>query len=363
MASASHGAGVHRSGLKLRRPHPIRSHLDEPSRVDAAGVRGPTAGEARGPNWRRVAPGWVVHAAVDGTNPEQRILEAAYRVPPGGAITGWAALHWLGCGWLDGTAYDGGLRPVSVVTGGRSWRPSPGVRVSQEFIRPGDLLLVDGVPVAVPQSAVLFEARHADALRAAVVAIDMAAATDLTSLDELATVVALEPPRTGIAQAREALGLAVENSWSPTESRLRLVWQLDAELGPVLCNHPVFDLSGRLVGIPDLLDEEAGLVVEYEGSAHLDVQRRRSDVGRDRSFRAVGLDPLTVMNGDLPRRAETAGLLRAARRHARRGTGLRLWTTTLPPWWIPADTVARRRALTPHQRSRALLPPGRPPSR
>ena len=33
-------------------------------------------------------------------------------------------------------------------------------------------------------------------------------------------------------------------------------------------NCPVHDRSGRLLGIADLLDEEAGLVVEFDGADH-----------------------------------------------------------------------------------------------
>ena len=36
-----------------------------------------------------------------------------------------------------------------------------------------------------------------------------------------------------------------------------LVWVLDAGLDPPLCNREVFDLDGRLIGVPDLLDVEA----------------------------------------------------------------------------------------------------------
>ena len=49
---------------------------------------------------------------------------------------------------------------------------------------------------------------------------------------------------------------------------MRLVWVLIAELCPPLCNAPLFDLGGQLLGIPDLFDPEAGLVGEYDGAHH-----------------------------------------------------------------------------------------------
>ncbi len=54
-------------------------------------------------------------------------------------------------------------------------------------------------------------------------------------------------------------------------------------------SEPIFDRSGRLLGIPDLLDIEAGLAIEYDGDDHRTARRHSSDVGREDLFRALWL--------------------------------------------------------------------------
>ena len=59
----------------------------------------------------------------------------------------------------------------------------------------------------------------------------------------------------GVPRARQALDLPdpmARNGW---ESRLRMVWMLDAGLPRPRCSPPLFDLHGNLLGFPDLLDE------------------------------------------------------------------------------------------------------------
>ena len=48
--------------------------------------------------------------------------------------------------------------------------------------------------------------------------------------------------------------LAVDDCRSPQEFRMYLCWRLDAELPMPLLNREVYDLDGRLIGIPDLFD-------------------------------------------------------------------------------------------------------------
>lgn len=351
---------MHRSGRELLRAHPTRPWLVQPVPVDPTGRRGPTPGEARGPKWRRVAPRWVVHASVDGAAAEQRILEAARRLPPGSALTGWAALRWSGALWLDGTTYGAARRDVPVVTGGRWCRSVPGIAWSRESLRRDDVLRLDGLPVVAPVPAALFAARRARDLRDAVVTLDMAASADLVSAFELRLALTSELPRTGIEQARQAVSLMSENSWSPMETRMRLSWVLDARLPTPLDNVPVFDSRGCLVGIPDLLEVRAGLAAEYEGAVHLEADRRRRDVARGRGFAAVELPSLTLVRGDLGSRDGAARLMREAWERAGRRRGARWWTTATPRWWVPSHTVALRRALSAEARARAALPP-RPP--
>ena len=91
-----------------------RPGLVAPVRVDPTGTTGPTRGEARGPRWRTTSRGLVVPADVE-RSPGQRIVEAAAVLRPGEAVTGWAALHWLGGTWFEGTTTSGELSAVPLV--------------------------------------------------------------------------------------------------------------------------------------------------------------------------------------------------------------------------------------------------------
>ena len=270
-----------------------------PVRTDPRGVTGPT-GPGCGRAWRRSSRGLYVPADVDESVAEQRIVEAAAVLPAYGGVTGWAALRWMGASWMTGLAPDGQTPlPVVLVTAGDDIRPQPGIQVSAERLNPAELTVHDGMRVTVAVRSASFEMRYAVSVRAAVVAVDMAMQADLVSLDEMRSFVAGLSGWTGVPQCREALALAHENSWSPREtSHLRLVWFVDAGLPWPCCNVPVFDRSGRHIGTPDLLDEEAGVVGEYDGSLHLQGVQRGRDVRREEAFRAVGLEYFTIVAAD-----------------------------------------------------------------
>jgi hypothetical protein len=188
-----------------------------------------------------------------------------------------------------------------------------------------------------------------------VVDADMAAYADLVSRAELATLVGMCAGWTGIGRGREVVELMEENAWSPAEVAMRHVWTGDAGLPRPLCNRPVFDLSGRHVGTPDLLDPVAGVAGEYDSELHLDSARRRHDREREERFRSVGLEPVAMVTGDIGDPWPFVTRLRAAYARAERRPASELRCTIEPPaWWIPTLTVEQRRALTAAQRTRLL---------
>lgn len=69
----------------------------------------------------------------------------------------------------------------------------------------------------------------------------------------------------------------------------------------LLANVGVFDRGGCFVGYPDLLDLEAGLVIEYDGVDHLPEERRSKDVDREGEFRDLGLEVVHTVTPDRPR--------------------------------------------------------------
>jgi hypothetical protein len=339
-----------------RRLQVSRPGVVVPVRIDPTGAGGPTPAQTRGRRWRSTSWGLYVPSEVDPDNLDQRIVEAAAALPAYGGVTGWAALAWAGGKWFDGLAPDGRTPlPVWLATSCADVRSQPGFRVSAEGLDPRDLTEIDGLPVTSLVRAVCFEMRYARSLALAVTALDMAAYSDLVSIDEARAYSERLRGRTGIPRCREAIELADENSWSPQEPPMRLVWEKDAGLPRPLCNVPVFDSNGRHVGTPDLLDPVAGVVGEYDGSLHLQGAQRSKDVRREGDFRRLGLEYVTMLAGDRADPGPFIGrLLEAYARAGRVPADHRTWNLTRPPWWPDDSTVAKRRALTGTARERLL---------
>ena len=269
------------------------------------------------------------------------------------AVTGWAGLAWLGGTWFDGT-FDGVRhRPVTVVAR-RNVRAQPGFEVSQEFLHPDQILLVDGLAVTLAVRSVTFEMRYADGLGAAIEAIDMACYSDLVSVSEVDSYVEQLGPVTGIQQARDALLEAEENSWSPRESAMRGVWTRRAGLPRPRCNIPVFTLDGHHVGTPDLIDPDTGVVGLYHGESHLSLVGAATDIRKEAAYRDLGLEPVSMVATDWNDLGDFTRRLVAAVRRARAARGPQAWTIEQPAWWTSTETVAQRRALADWQRQRYL---------
>jgi hypothetical protein len=287
---------------------------------------------------------------------EQRIVEAASRLPAFGAVTGWAALRWAGGHWFGGTGRRQEPLPVPLATGTtHSLRGDSRIVVSREVVPLTALLRVRGLRLTRPLWSVAHEMRKARDAEAAVVAFELAAFHDLVSVAELADYVETAlGTRQGVEQVREVLPVLEENSWSPAEPVMRLTWT-GAGFARPLANWPVFDRTGRFVGTPDLFDPVAGVVGQYDGALHLAGAVRQRDVAKDAAYRDVGLEPVTMMAGDLGDRGPFVARLRQAyARAGRHAADERRWTHELPSWWTPTMTVAQRRSLTPGDRERLL---------
>ena len=176
---------------------------------------------------------------------------------------------------------------------------------------------VRGIPCTTVQRALFDEVRFGSSAREAAVAVSMAAAAGLISVELFGEYVAHRNAWEGVPMARRALPLASNECRSPPECRLLHVFELDAGLPRPLINHPVFDRRGNLLGIPDLLDPEAGLVGEYDGAHHKSGPQHARDVAREDRFRDVGLEYFTVVGGDLTRRELVVRRILAARSRAR----------------------------------------------
>lgn len=246
--------------------------------------------------WRRTTHGFYVPADVLDVQVEQRILEQSMRIWRTGAVTGWAALRLHGANFFGGLARDGRTRlPVPIAAGDDRLEPHHEITRSREPLDPAEVVLRHGVRCTDVQRALFDEMRRLEDRREAAVAMDMAAAADLTSITRMRAYVDTRAGWTDVGLVRSALELADEHSRSPAESRLRMVWQLDAGWARPLCNRPVFDLEGRLLGVPDLLDVELGIVGEFNGGDHRGIARHRRDVRREDGFRRSGLEYFEVV--------------------------------------------------------------------
>ena len=332
--------------------HITRPGLVSPVRVDPTGARGPTPGQARGSRWTRVGPS-LYRPVLDVVTAEQRIVDAAASMPAGSAVTGWAALAWLHARWFDGTAADGSALPVPIALGDRhAKRRRDGVILSEDWLFPDDVIWIDGLPITIPVRSVTYEARVADDEVGAARAIEMATYDDLVSLAELNAYTSTLTSRPGKLQLEAALRVADENVWSPMEVVMRRFWQRDRDAA-LVCNRPVFDLAGNHLFTPDVLDVEAGVAGEYDGSVHDTGPRRGKDLDRTELTRRLGIEVATMMSGRGERR-RFLHRLDGAYERAARATEPRLWTIEQPHWWTDTTTVDLRRALSPAERERWL---------
>ncbi|MEP7089803.1 MAG: hypothetical protein ABI776_06800 [Nocardioidaceae bacterium] len=312
--------------------------LVRPAPLDPTGRSGPTRGQKTGPRWRRTGPGLYVPSWVDGDIAEQRILEQSMRLT-GGAVTGWASCRMHRATFFDGLQGDG-RTPVPVplaCTPLHQIRRMPGDDLRRDILHPWEILDIEGVPCTMVPRATFDAMRYARTARAAVAALDMMMAAGLVALSTMREYVDAHPAWTGVQQSRDALLLADEGSRSPQETRLRLVWQLDAQRGRPLVNRPLFDLGGRLLGYPDLLDPEAGVVGEYDGEDHRHATQHSSDVDREARFRDHGLEVARFTGPDMRDVGlVTARIHSAYRRAWRVPPERRTWTLEPPAWWRAA---------------------------
>ena len=258
------------------------------------------------------------------TSVEQRILEQAQRLPPGGAVGGWASLRLHGAAYFDGGRE--GDRPVPLVLPpGRALHPFPGGRQVRATTPPA-VVVRHGVPCVEPYAALLWELHQATDSTTALVVVDMALAAGVVRHDRLRSLAWDDLPRTRRSQVYAAIRAADPRSLSPRESWLRWVWTDVARLGPPRCNWAVLGPDGRHLATPDLVDPVRGVAADYDGAAHRDAARHRRDEECKEAMLTVGLELVTVVGQGPGDEAEVARRLVAAADRAFRRHEPRLWT-------------------------------------
>jgi hypothetical protein len=211
------------------------------------------------------------------------------------------------------------------------------IAVSRERFWPHELEVVDGVACALAERALFDEVRRDRSLRSGVVKVEMAVAAGLLTVESFAQWLPSRNGWTGVPFVRRVVMFVGGECRSPQEARMRLVWVIDAGLPEPLCNRPVFDLGGHLLGYPDLFDADAGVVGEYNGADHLERDRRRSDARREERFRDHGLEYFDLVGGDLGDIPAVVRRMHNTRARARfLPPDQRQWTLDPPPWWNAA---------------------------
>lgn len=304
----------------------------------ALGRAGCTRSDLASPLWHQALPGRWAWTATDARHPRQRALVAASALPDDGALGGWAAAYLLGARDLDGSTADPErFDPVLLcLQRPRQRRWWPGVRPFRSDLDPGDVVERDGVAVTSALRTAFDLGRLAPSLTEAVVALDVVVRDLAVDPVQLASYAWERPGRRGLPQLRQALGLVDPRSRSPQESRTRMLWVLEGGLPAPKVNWPVLDLDGRLLGEVDLLDADAGLVVEYDGAHHADADQRGTDATRHETLDRHGLQVVRLVAGDLTTYRRRT-LLRLRRGHAAglaRDRGRDRWfapTSAAPP--------------------------------
>lgn len=240
---------------------------------------GPTRGQALRGRWRATTHGLYVPSGTDSERVEQHVLEQWMRAGDSGAVTGWAALRLHGAAYFDGRAADGSWLAVQLV-GPRQLSRTPHSVGTRRPV--GRVEVIQGVRCLPVEQALVDEVVRIGSDREGAVAIDMVCAARLTSTRRLTAFATTLPGRLR-TPLLAALALAHEHSASPPQSRMRLVWMIDGGWPEPLCNRLVYALDGRIVGRPDRLDVELGVVGEFDGEHHRSRAQHRRDVSRERS--------------------------------------------------------------------------------
>ena len=326
------------TGLEVRHDPVCVSYQDE---LDAV-IRPRTSASLRkgglskhlldGPRFRRSTPGRYVPAAV-ALSPAQRIAEAAAPMPAGAALGGWAAGSALGADRLDGP--DRRLQPQPVVMCVRDSlhrASTPAVRYVRQKVVQDDLVDLGGISfTGAVRTAADLACWAADEVEAVVV-LDVLLAAGVLDATKLRQVPSKLARRRGAAQAGIAVGLARAGVRSPGESRLRMAYVLGVGAPIPLVNPRVTDDGGFFLGIPDLPDVEAGLVLEYDGGRWLGTEReaghRDREQHREDNVREGGLERTGLVVARAGRRGRQVALPGSGSLGT--GKGYR-WRTTVAP--------------------------------
>lgn len=292
-----------------------------PARVGTPG--GPTPSAARFGGWQQVGSGLYVPADTDSSVVEQRILEKSCLIR-GAVVTGWAALRLHGSNLSDGLAGDGSTLLDVQLVGRQSSRQHEGIRYRRR-VTPASLITTKhGIRCTTALQATIDAMCWAADLRESVKWGDIACSAGLVSVAELVLAVHSRRAR-GIEQARAAVKFVTDRSRSPAETAMRLIWVLDAQLPPPLCNWPVLTLAGAWVANPDGLGVQINIYGEFDGRDHRKRKQQATDVDRDTKLQDLGLEGFRIVGQDLLDTGLVVSRMHSAANRAAQSQRPQLW--------------------------------------
>lgn len=231
-----------------------------------------TAGELRGPRFRRLYQD--VHVAAHVDVDLALLAEAAFVLVDGrGVVGGWAAAELLGASCGPPGA------PAEIIVPGRR-RAQAGLLVREAVIPAAETTTVGPVTVT-DERRTAFDLGRRPPLVEAVVAIDALSRVGEFAPAELIHFGYDHLGARGTGLLRAAVRLADPLSGSPMETRIRLALHRGGLPAPVL-QHPVGPFALDL-SYPDRL-----LAVEYDGREHRTAERALRDLRREAYLTRLG---------------------------------------------------------------------------
>lgn len=269
--------------------------MDEAYRVRLARERGETRHRIE-----RVlpAPHWGIRADTEPVSLAERCRAFLPRMPAGGFFSHQTAALLLG---LPLPPWEAGTDRLHVALPAGHRAVDARLIIGHELqVRPHDVRVVDGIPIAVAPR-IFRDLAAVLRLPDLVVVGDamIARGAPLTTLDELARA-AVVPRFRGRLTALAAVPLLSERSESPPETLLRVAVTM-SDLPPVEVNVVIRDAAGRFVARLDLKFRDYALGFEYEGDGHrTDGAQWRRDVTRLDDVAAAGVGVIRATADDLP---------------------------------------------------------------
>ena len=204
---------------------------------------GVSAAELRGNLWRQPLHGSYALAMSDPCDPMQRIADAASVLPAPGALSGWASAFVQGVGDLDGRRWDGSFLPVLMALPPQRQVRRHGISTIRAPLPDSDLIEVGELIITAPGRS-CFDMMRLSSLEDAVVGVDAMLRAKVVSIEKLDDYLAKHAGWKGAPTVRSGLELCDGRAASCPESRLRVLWVVEAH-GLTVVRSTSIDLMHR----------------------------------------------------------------------------------------------------------------------